>query len=67
MLIDINGIAEFSRGNCLTICAFLVPANVLATLQTLVFTGMRYLFLKLSNMFFRKYYCTPLYFFVNLN
>ncbi|MEB3279947.1 MAG: hypothetical protein VKK42_13620 [Lyngbya sp.] len=40
-MLDLNTIAEFSRANCGTICAFLVPANVLATLQTLVFTGMK--------------------------
>lgn len=50
MLVDINAIAEFSRANCLTICAFLVPANVLATLQTLVFTGMRYSAVKVRLM-----------------
>lgn len=32
-------ICEFSRINCLAICAFLVPFNLLATLQTLIFTG----------------------------
>lgn len=38
-MLDLNTIAEFSRANCGTICAFLVPANILATLQTLVFTA----------------------------
>lgn len=37
-----NHAAEFSRVNCLTICAFLVPANLLATLQTLIFTGLQF-------------------------
>ena len=32
-------LCEFSRMNCLAICAFLVPFNLLATLQTLIFTG----------------------------
>ena len=32
-------LCEFSRINCITICAFLVPFNLLATLQTLIFTG----------------------------
>ncbi|ERT06277.1 putative membrane protein [Lyngbya aestuarii BL J] len=41
-MLDLNTIAEFSRANCGTICAFLVPANVLATLQTLIFTGAKY-------------------------
>ena len=34
----IDLIFEFSRVNCLGICAFLVPANLLATLQTMIFT-----------------------------
>lgn len=37
-MLDLNTISEFSRVNCGTICAFLVPANILATLQTLIFT-----------------------------
>ncbi|MEM9245203.1 MAG: hypothetical protein AAGA67_05625 [Cyanobacteria bacterium P01_F01_bin.153] len=32
--------AEFSRANCLQICAFLVPANLAATLQTLMMMTM---------------------------
>lgn len=38
-MLDFNLIAEFSRTNCLAICAFLVPANLLATLQTMIFAG----------------------------
>ncbi|NER95982.1 MAG: hypothetical protein F6J86_19420 [Symploca sp. SIO1B1] len=38
-MIDPNIIFEFSRTNCVAICAFLVPANLLLTLQTLVFAG----------------------------
>jgi hypothetical protein len=34
---DFNSLFEFSRTHCLTICAVLVPANLLATLQTLLF------------------------------
>lgn len=34
-------LAEFSRQNCLTICAFLVPANLLATLAVMVSTALR--------------------------
>lgn len=34
-----NSLFEFSRNNCLAICGFLVPANILATLQTLIFVG----------------------------
>ncbi|NET55040.1 MAG: hypothetical protein F6K47_02200 [Symploca sp. SIO2E6] len=37
-MIDPNTILEFSRSNCVAICAFLVPANLLLTLQTLVLT-----------------------------
>ncbi len=36
-MIDFAPILEFSRYNCTAICAFLVPANLLATIQTLVF------------------------------
>lgn len=32
---DINTLSEFSRGYCGSICAFLVPANVLTTATTL--------------------------------
>jgi len=39
-MIDLTTIAEFSRANCLEICAFLVPFNLLATLQTLIFIGL---------------------------
>jgi hypothetical protein len=39
-MFDINTVFEFSRNHCGAICAFLVPANLLATLQTLVLTGM---------------------------
>jgi hypothetical protein len=34
-MIDINTLAEFSRTYCVSICAFLVPANLLATGVTL--------------------------------
>jgi hypothetical protein len=40
MILDFNfltPLAEFSRANCGTICAFLVPMNLLATLQVLIF------------------------------
>lgn len=37
---DFNALFEFSRANCLAICAFLVPANLLFTLQTLILTGL---------------------------
>jgi hypothetical protein len=34
-------IFEFSRQNCVAICAFLVPANLLVTLQTLILVGIQ--------------------------
>lgn len=34
----IDWIFEFSRTHCVAICGFLVPANLLATLQTMIFT-----------------------------
>ncbi|MCA1990789.1 MAG: hypothetical protein LDL41_01905 [Coleofasciculus sp. S288] len=40
-MFDLNPLFEFSRANCIAICAFLVPANLLCTLQTIVFTGLR--------------------------
>jgi hypothetical protein len=39
-MIDLTTIAEFSRNNCLGICTFLIPFNLLATLQTLIFIGL---------------------------
>lgn len=36
-----NTLFDFSRANCIAICAFLVPANLFFTLQTMVFTGLR--------------------------
>lgn len=35
-----GAIGDFSRTHCLAICAVLVPANLLATLQTLIFVGL---------------------------
>jgi hypothetical protein len=35
-------IAEFSRQNCIAICAFLVPANLIITIQTLIFCFLNY-------------------------
>ncbi|AFY50808.1 hypothetical protein Nos7524_5083 [Nostoc sp. PCC 7524] len=35
-MLDFHTLAEFSRTNCLGICAFLVPANLLATLLTII-------------------------------
>ncbi|MET0098669.1 MAG: hypothetical protein ABWU11_17890 [Arthrospira platensis] len=39
MILDFSNIAEFSRTNCGMICAFLVPMNLIATLQTMIFTA----------------------------
>lgn len=41
-MLDIHTLFEFSRSHCIAICAVLVPANLLATLQTMLFTGFRY-------------------------
>lgn len=40
-MFDLNTIFEFSRTNCVAICAFLVPANLLLTLQTIILTTLR--------------------------
>ena len=37
-MFDFNTLAEFSRTHCIAICAFLVPANLVATLATLILT-----------------------------
>ncbi|WP_199333408.1 hypothetical protein [Oculatella sp. FACHB-28] len=40
-MIDLNPLFEFSRTNCVAICAVLVPANLLATSQTLLLLWFR--------------------------
>ncbi len=35
-MFDLNSLAEFSRANCIGICAFLVPANLVATTLTVI-------------------------------
>lgn len=35
-MFDLEPIFQFSRNNCIAICAFLVPANLLSTIQTFV-------------------------------
>ncbi|TVP56619.1 MAG: hypothetical protein EA343_23420 [Nodularia sp. (in: Bacteria)] len=40
-MLDFNVLAEFSRTNCTGICAFLVPANIIATSLTIILTVMR--------------------------
>jgi len=37
-MFDFNTLAEFSRHYCIGICAFLVPANLVATSLTVIFT-----------------------------
>lgn len=39
-MFDLTAAADFSRQHCVGICAALVPANLLATLQTLIFAGL---------------------------
>lgn len=36
---DLTSLLEFSHAHCVAICAFLVPANLLATLLTLIWIG----------------------------
>ncbi|BAY07274.1 hypothetical protein [Calothrix sp. NIES-2098] len=37
-MLDFHTLAEFSRANCVSICAFLVPANLLSALLTIILT-----------------------------
>ena len=39
-MLDFNTVTEFSHTHCIAICAFLVPANLLTTLQTAILTGL---------------------------
>jgi hypothetical protein len=39
-MLDFNTVTEFSHTHCIAICAFLVPANLLTTLQTGILTGL---------------------------
>ncbi|MCJ8282538.1 MAG: hypothetical protein AAFY76_11450 [Cyanobacteria bacterium J06649_11] len=39
-MLDINTITEFSRNHCVAICAFLVPANLIATLSTMILAAL---------------------------
>ena len=36
-----NVLGDFSRSHCIEICAFLVPANLIATSQTMLFTFLK--------------------------
>jgi hypothetical protein len=38
-MLDWNSLAEISRANCVGICGFLVPANLLTTLLTIILAG----------------------------
>lgn len=40
-MLTFHTLAEFSRTHCIAICAFLVPLNLVATLTTLILTGVR--------------------------
>ncbi|MBV8884862.1 MAG: hypothetical protein JO235_12825 [Chroococcidiopsidaceae cyanobacterium CP_BM_RX_35] len=37
-MFDFNTLADFSRAHCVSICAFLVPANLLSTSMTMALT-----------------------------
>ena len=39
-MLDFNTVTEFSHTYCIGICAFLVPANLLTTVQTGILTGL---------------------------
>ncbi|MGG6270488.1 hypothetical protein ACQ4M3_37455 [Leptolyngbya sp. AN03gr2] len=39
-MLDFNALFEYSRSNCVGICAFLVPANLITTSLTLTLTGL---------------------------
>jgi prepilin signal peptidase PulO-like enzyme (type II secretory pathway) len=39
-MVDFNTLLEFSHHHCVAICAVLVPVNLLATLQTVILTGL---------------------------
>lgn len=40
-MVDFHTLAELSRTHCISICAFLVPANLIATAITILFTVLR--------------------------
>ncbi|MBI1243004.1 MAG: hypothetical protein GC195_16280 [Nostoc sp. RI_552] len=35
-MLDFNAVADFSRDNCTSICAFLVPANIIVSSLTII-------------------------------
>lgn len=46
-MLNLQIIAEFSRANCVGICAFLVPANLLAAITIMVATWLRFSLLRI--------------------
>jgi hypothetical protein len=40
-VLNLEPIFQFSRQNCVAICSFLVPANLVATLSTLILVGLQ--------------------------
>jgi len=38
---NLHAMAEFSRTHCVSVCAFLVPATLVATIATMIFTALR--------------------------
>ena len=47
-MFDLHCLGEFSRSHCLAICAFLIPANLIATSQTILFTILKRRSLEIS-------------------
>lgn len=45
-MFDFNTLAEISRANCISICAVLVPANLIATLLAIIPIFLRYPLIK---------------------
>ncbi|MEM7554552.1 MAG: hypothetical protein AAF378_10700 [Cyanobacteria bacterium P01_A01_bin.84] len=39
-MLDFSSIGEFSRTNCVSICGFLVPANLLATIAAIALSAL---------------------------
>lgn len=37
-MFDFNTLADFSRANCISICAFLIPGSLITSLLTMYFT-----------------------------
>ncbi len=40
-MFDFNTLADFSRANCISVCTFLAPANLVATSLTIALTALR--------------------------